>query len=138
MGGEFRHLMALGVEILTTQQARAARAPLRLDGHHHIHLLDRHQCSCLPLMAELSAGSAPTELVAGPLAHGLGRIARRWSRRSPRRLRQRLSHLVHGDLYLLDGGLQSLDTLLQGCYPRLKHPDVGLSLRWDALPHLWR
>jgi hypothetical protein len=87
-------------------------------------------------MAGLSAGSPPTGLAAGSLAHGLGQIARRWSRRSPRSLLQLISHLVHRGLKLLDGGLQTLDTLFKDSYPRLKRPDVGLSLRWDALPHL--
>jgi hypothetical protein len=40
--------------------------------------------------------------------------------------------------HLLDGGLQTLHRLLQCPYPRLKGPDVGLSLRWDVHPHLLR
>ncbi|HEX9869401.1 MAG TPA: hypothetical protein VGC99_12570 [Candidatus Tectomicrobia bacterium] len=119
------------------QRVLAAGTTLRRDREDGIDRLDWQQRPRLPLVTGLPAGSLPAMLATGPLAQGLGWVARRGLRRRPRVLLQLPSHLIDRGLQQLDGGLQRLDGLLQCSYPRFERSDVGLGLRWDALPHLW-
>jgi hypothetical protein len=123
--------MPLGVGVRSQQGVLAAWTTLRLDRENGIDLLARPQGPRLPLMTGLPARPPPARVASGPLAHDLGWSARRGPRRRPRVLLQLLSPLVHRGLQLLDG-------LLQGSYPRFERSDVDPGLWWDALPHLWR
>jgi hypothetical protein len=139
-----RHLMPLGLGARSLQRVLAAGTTLRLEWEDDIDLLleweddidllDRQQRLRLPLATGLSAGSPPAGLAAVPLAQGLGRIARRWLRRSPRVLLQLLSHLMDRSLQLLDNSLQTLDGLPQCSYSRFQRSDVGLGRRAGRAP----
>jgi hypothetical protein len=62
----------------------AVLTPHGLDRKHYIHPFNRQQCACLPSVTGLSTGPPPAWQAAWPLVKGLGWIARRWPRRSPR------------------------------------------------------
>jgi hypothetical protein len=126
--------MPLGLGARSLQRVLAAGTTLRLEWEDDIDLLDRQQRLRLPLATGLSAGSPPAGLAAVPLAQGLGRIARRWLRRSPRVLLQLLSHLMDRSLQLLDNSLQTLDGLPQCSYSRFQRSDVGLGRRAGRAP----
>jgi hypothetical protein len=130
--------MPLGLGILARQEMLAAWTALGLDGDDDIDLFNWQQCPRLPLMTELPAGSPSTRLTAGTWVQRLGRITRWRARGGLRVLLHLLPQLEDRGFYLLDSSFQTLNGLLQCSYPCLKRPDVGLSLRWDALPHLLR
>jgi hypothetical protein len=132
------HLMPLGRGILARQEMVAVGTALGLDRDDDLDLCAWPEGPRLPLMTALPARSMSTRLTAGPLTPRLGRIARRRPRRGPRVLLQRRPPLVDRGLCRLAGGLPTLNGLLPCSSPCLKRSNVGLSLCWDALPHLWR
>lgn len=134
-GWNLRHVMPRGLRIRSRPRGLTAGTTLRLDRDDDIDLLNRPPRPCWPLVPGLPARPPPTGLAAGPLAHSRERLARRRPRRRPRGLLPLRSHLLDRSLQLLGGSLQPLDGLLQGSSPRFERADVGLGLRWDALPH---
>jgi hypothetical protein len=113
--------MRLGLGILAVQRVLAAWAPLRLDGNHHVYLVDRHQGPRLPLVARLSAWPAPPGLAARPFCDGLRGIARERPRGSARVLLPLLRQA-------LDRGLQALHHGLQDGHARFEPTDIPLRL----------
>lgn len=123
------HLVALGLEILTAHRVLAMLASLRLDGNHHVHLFDRHPCSCLSLVTRLSAWPAPTGPTAWPFPSRLRGIARGRPRGGARVLLQPLGQVLDSGLQTLDYGLQHGDSRFEGL-------TILLDFDGQALPHL--
>jgi len=77
------HLLPLGLGIFPLPGRLATGAPLWLDEDHCSHLFHEHQRPSVSLMARLAPRATATRLSPRNLARGLGRIARRWTRRVP-------------------------------------------------------